>query len=458
MNATKDEQGCKARSIPKLRFENQKLTSFSGLVVVQALFEHLGLRQRLQRVFRSPERGGYRSWRVFLLLIVHVMLGFRRLRDGETYRHDPLVKHVVGVKQLPNVSTVSRRLASVTDGSVRRAHDENRTLVLEGLAQAGFSRFTLDFDGSVCGTRRHAEGSAVGFNRKRKGERSYYPLLCTVAQSAQAFDFLHRPGNVHDSNGAEGFMNECLGAFHQAFPCATLELRADSAFFNEELVRVQDDWGTEFSMSVAFERFPELKKQIESRQRWYRADGETEYFEMPWKPDCWARRRVDLIAVRRRQSKQRKGPLQLDLFEPMDFEYQYTVIASNKTGPAAQVIAFHHGRGSQEGVIGELKSAMQFDYIPCRKRLANETYMLAAVFAHNLLRRLQMQQVPERTNRGWKRPACWVFEKAQSLQLHILHRAGRLTTPGNQPTLTISGDAETEKNFTALLKQLRPAA
>ena len=215
---------------------------------------------------------------------------------------------------------------------------------------------------------------------------------------------------------------------------------------------------TEFSMSVPFERFPGLKERIESRQRWCCADGQTDYCEMEWKPDCWARRRVQLIAVRRRQGKQRKGPLQLDLFEPMDFEYQYTVIATNKTARAAHVIAFHHGRGSQEGVIGELKSAMQFDYIPCRKRLANETYMLAAVFAHNLLRRLQMQQGPVRSNRGWKRPACWVFEKAHSVQLCILHRAGKLTTPGNQLTLTISGDGETEKSFTKLLEQPRPAA
>ena len=51
-------------------------------------------------------------------------------------------------------------------------------------------------------TRRHAEGTAMGFNRKRKGARSYYPLFCTVAQTSQFLDLHHRPGNVHDSNGA----------------------------------------------------------------------------------------------------------------------------------------------------------------------------------------------------------------------------------------------------------------
>jgi hypothetical protein len=34
-------------------------------------------------------------------------------------------------------------------------------------------RVTLDFDGSVQSTTRWAEGTAVGFNKKKKGARSY---------------------------------------------------------------------------------------------------------------------------------------------------------------------------------------------------------------------------------------------------------------------------------------------
>jgi hypothetical protein len=49
-------------------------------------------------------------------------------------------------------------------------------------------RLTLDFDGSVQSTKGHAEGSAVGFNKVKKGARSYYPLFCTVAQTGQFFD------------------------------------------------------------------------------------------------------------------------------------------------------------------------------------------------------------------------------------------------------------------------------
>jgi hypothetical protein len=142
----------------------------------------------------------------------------------------------------------------------------------------------------------------------------------------------------------------------------------------------------------------------------------------------------------------------------VDFDHQYSVIATNKTIGAPAVIAFHHGRGSQEGVIGELKSAMQFDYVPCRRRLANETYMLAASFAHNLLRLMQMDKSTFRGNRQWTRPACWMFEKAESLRMTVLHRAGKLSGPGNRSTLTISGDKHVERKFGQMLEQLRPAA
>ena len=72
-------------------------------------------------------------------------------------------------------------------------------MVLDRLKNVALARVTLDFDGSVIGTGRFAEGSAVGFNKKKKGQRSYYPLFCTVAQTGQVLNILHRSGNVHDS-------------------------------------------------------------------------------------------------------------------------------------------------------------------------------------------------------------------------------------------------------------------
>jgi hypothetical protein len=75
-------------------------------------------------------------------------------------------------------------LAKIDPQAVENLRRFSRDLVLERLLAESLARVTLDFDGSVLSTSRHAEGTAVGFNKKKKGARSYYPLFCTVAQSA----------------------------------------------------------------------------------------------------------------------------------------------------------------------------------------------------------------------------------------------------------------------------------
>ena len=87
MKLSKSQIHFSVQSIPELRFEDQRLTSFSGCVLLQELFRGLRLRSRLRECFEHRSEGlmvGFPS--VVLILIVHLMLGFRRLRHLERYR------------------------------------------------------------------------------------------------------------------------------------------------------------------------------------------------------------------------------------------------------------------------------------------------------------------------------------------------------------------------------------
>lgn len=178
----------KAHALPELRFEEQRLTSFSGLVIFQKLFDQLDFKAQLRRCFQhravTPIFG---HWRIVLLLIVHLLLGYRQLRHIQYYSDDPMVLRLLGVTQLPDVSTLSRTLSDTDQSSVDNLHRFLGERVLTRLEALGLKRITVDFDGSVIGTSRYAEGAAVGFNRKKKGQRSYYPLFCTIAQTGQVF-------------------------------------------------------------------------------------------------------------------------------------------------------------------------------------------------------------------------------------------------------------------------------
>ncbi len=446
----------RTHKIPALHFEDQRLTSFSGLLLFQALFARLDLKARLRSCFKSSSAIYDRS-RLLLALVVHLLLGYRKLRDARYYRNDPMVRRLLGLEQLPDVATMSRFLSEAATESVEQLRKLCRELVLDRLVTLGIRRLTLDFDGSVLSTGRWAEGTAVGFNKKKKGQRSYYPLFCTLAQTGQVFDVLHRPGNVHDSRGARAFILTCIKEIRATMPGVIIEARMDSAFFSDEIVRQLDKLGVEFTISVPFERFAELKQRVENRQRWRRMDAQVGYFEDRWKPKSWPER-FRFVFLRTQQRQRAKGPVQLDLFVPTVWGYEFTAVVTNKTTAPRHVVHFHHGRGAQEGVFTELKSQGQLDYIPTRTLVGNQLYLLATLFAYNLNRELQMSVKPRERRTTPGRTPLWRFSQLKTLRRALVQRAGRLTRPQGNLTLTISANQPVRKEILHYLDQLQKAA
>lgn len=446
-----------ARSIPRLRFEDQQLSSFAGIIVYQKLFQRLDLAGRLKRCFDHLAPGGaYDHHRIVLLLIVHLLLGYRRLRGMDFYRDDPLVLRCLGWRRMPDVSTVSRRLREMDARAYEKLRDLSRELVWDRLTMERFSTLTFDFDGSVGSTKSRAtEGTAIGYN-KAKGERSYYPFFATVAQTGQVLDVLHRPGNVHDSNGAWELIEEVLTTARRRCPQTRLEARLDAAHFSEETCLGLAGLRIEFTISVPFERFVDLKAAIENRSRWQVIDATWAYFELPWTPKSWDYR-FRIVVYRQLEKKPRRGPLQLDIFYPVEHEFSYKVVITNKSERAGTVLGFHNGRGAQESVFGELKSMQQMDYIPTRRLVGNQIFMMAAIIGHNLTRELQMiAQEPQRgTTR--KRAQCWIFAKLDTIRGRIIQRAGRLTSPGGTLTLTMSANPAVAHELTHYLEALEAA-
>jgi hypothetical protein len=444
--------------LPELRFEDQRLTSHAGLVLLQALFRRIGLHDQLQRCFAHLSKGLIVGLpKVTMILIMHLMLGYRRLRDLDRYRDDPLVNRCLGLRRMPHVSTMSRALMRADKIAVAKVQKLNRNLVLDRLQRESLVRVTLDFDGSVISSGRYAEGLAVGYNAKKKGQRSYYPLFATVAQTGQVLDVLHRSGNVHDSHGALTFMRDCIEALRERLPGVTVESRKDAAFFSDEIVGFLGRAGVEFTISVPFERFPQLKELIESRRRWRRLDGEWDYFETSWAPGCWTRR-YRVLLLRHRVRTLNREPIQLELFVPHAPGYEYKAVITNKTGLAKRILLFHNGRGTQESLFSELKGQCQMDYVPTRRLAGNQLYFLSAVVAHNLFREMEMLRNGVYRSTTAKRATLWVFQEAATIRQRLILRAGRLTRPQGQLCLTMSGNEVVRRDFLDYLEPLKRAS
>jgi hypothetical protein len=458
MRYSKTQITSRVHKIPELRFEDQGLTSFAGLVIIQSLFAKLELKSRLRECSaHMPGNTAFGHHVIVLGLIVHLMLGYRRFQDMDYYRDDLMVLRLLGLKKLPDVSTVSRALATMDAAGIVKLRQLCREMLLTRLQALKLARLTMDFDGSVISTGRVAEGTAVGFNKKNKGQRSYYPLFCTIAQTAQVLDVLPRAGNVHDSNGAMQFILDCIRSIRAACPGIKIEVRMDSALFSDQIVLALDEQGVEFTISVPFERFSELKKMIDGRRRWRYFNGELSFFDTNWKPKKWDDK-FRFLFIRKRVKQQSKEAVQLDLFVPQQYGLEFKVIVTNKQTTMKKVLYFNNGRGSQENTIGELKSQCNMDYVAVRRLHGNHLYLMSAVLTHNILRELHM--LVHARNRGTteKRAALWEFTEPNTLRRSLLQRAGRITHPAGTLTLTLSANPIVRNGILHYLERLKHAA
>ena len=469
MKTTPRDPRFSSNHVPSVEFEEaSRLTSFAGLVLFQRLFLRLGLLGRLRPCFGHLKVRIFEHARLMLLLIVHLLLGFRRLAGIDYYRGDPLVQRVVGFTKLPSTSTLTRFLQDMDEPAIEQLRKLNRDLILERLEAERLARVTLDIDGSVQSTKGRVEGTAVGFNKKRKGSRSYWPLYCTVSQISCILDILHRPGNVHDSNGAQDFLLARIRELRAGLSRRPhFEVRGDGAFFDRKLLSALDEEDVAFTCSVPFRRLADLKHLVENATTWRRLNKRWEATEADYLPASWAEieGRVRFILYRQTSRKQRKQVLparrQLDLFLPDETVYEYKVVVTNRLADSAYaVLAFHNGRGSQEKLFGEANQHCALNVIATLGLHGNQAFNLAAAMAHNLGKELQMATKKRRPNRFLTRtrPALWRFDELGTIRQRLLHRAGRLTRPQGRDTLTMAANRATKRAYDALIVDHREAA
>ena len=106
----------------------------------------------------------------------------------------------------------------------------------------------------------------------------------------------------------------------------------------------------------------------------------------------------------------------------------------------------------------EMKSHLPFDYIPTRREVGNQVYALACCLAHNLSRQLQMAVAPPTRRQNLKRASLWLFERVGTFRDRLIRRAGRLTRPGGQLTLTMAANPAAQRDLGRYLDAFDRAA
>jgi hypothetical protein len=419
-----------------IAFSDEKISAHGGLELLRRYLAAIDLSGRLRTLFRdTPLDSDFGAIRMVLLLIGLLVIGGLRVTHLAFVGTDPILLRFAGLHFAPADRTVVRWLKAFTPPLLERLGTLIRDLVYEQIERCRLARLTIDLDGTVLRTGAKVDGAERGFNPHHPKDPSYYPLTAHLAQLGQILRVWNRPGNVHDSHNAAGFLRVLFADLRARFGHRLpIDLRMDGAFFHPEILAFLDGERVEYALKVPMWKWLGLLPVIASRRRWTRVDPYIDGFATTLRIDRWGRSE-HVVVYRKRVSHESRKNFQLDLYSPDDGHYEYSAVATNKALGIRALWHFMAGRGAHEKTLAELKSQVAFDAIPTNDRYANAAWQLLSALTLNLVRSFQIDTGAARRPRTLKRTFAYLFQSLATLRFELIQQPVRLARPGGRPQL-----------------------
>jgi len=422
----------------EIEFSDEPLSAYAGLELFSRFLRTSGWAKRIQEAFSDREHDtDYGSFRMTLVTVGLMLLGGTRLAHLDFLRLDPVFLRFARLHHLPSERTFSRWLKDISEGYRDRLRELLREIAFETWARGSLHRVTIDLDGTVVRTGDCVDGADRGFHPHHPKDPSYYPLTAHLAQTGQILDVQNRSGRVHDSEGSAAMLQEMIGDARRRAPSALIEVRLDGAFCQSAVLDVLETSGVEYAMKMPMWEWLGVRDRVRKRRSWTRVDDRRSSFSIRLRIEQWDRT-VRVVIYRKRISGKPVKSFQLDLFQPDDGFYEYSMVVTNKAESDRAVWHFMAGRGGHEKTLGELKQCVAFGTVPTNDWDANSTWQLLSALTHNLVRDFQLAAqlaTPRKNTR--KRTCRFRFESLRTVRFTIFGFPGRICRPGGRQQLRV---------------------
>jgi len=421
-------------------FEDTDLTHFGGLVLIQRFCRCLRLRWLLQRDLTIPHRGGDFQPADLLLAMLYVLIaGFRRVSKTEILQYNGAFLSLLSLDRFPYASTLRRFLHRIEPQAVRqlvRLHDRLRSQLF-GLPQV-CSALIFDLDSVVLTVYGEQQGARVGYNPKKKGRRSYHPLLCFESQRQEFWHGSFRPGNAAANTGAVRFLERCLAKVPSTLARSRVRVRADSGFYDGNLLGMLENKGCGYA--VVAKQYRTIRRRAQAR-RFQKLQHGWEIAEFSYKAHGWPRARR-FVVIRRPILEDPEAAAQLTLFR--DRRYTYEVLITNLTLSPWRVWRFYALRATVEKIIRELLYDLPLNQIPTSRWVANVAFFHTMMLAYNLVH--------------WFKRLClgkgYSQATVETVRRDFLAVPGRLTHPAGRHVLQLPRAYPLQKEFIEAVRKL----
>ncbi|MEW6086680.1 MAG: IS1380 family transposase [Chloroflexota bacterium] len=363
-------------------FDEKRITHFGGMWLLRLFFQKLRLKKRLQDYVRCSRRDStYRPSELLMALLAIIIMGLRRINKTTILQYNGAFLEMLGLGRFPDQTTLRRFLKRLEPDDIRRIarlHDRYRAFLFD-LPKVRTS-LVLDLDSVVIVVYGRKQGARVGYNPKKRGRRSYHPLLCFEANLHEFWHGSLRPGNTVAASGAVHFLRVCLAKIPPTVSRKRVRFRADAGFYGSRVIRFLEASGCGFVI-VAHENAVIKRRARGCRFKLLRNGWEVGEFSE--KVHHKAKQRNRFVVVRRPLPVDPDEAGQLRLFK--DKKYAYHVFVTNLALAPWHVYLFYCPRAEVEKHIREFVYDYPLAKIPTDTWTANVAYFQLILFAWDLV-------------------------------------------------------------------------
>jgi hypothetical protein len=380
-------------------FDDPNLVSCGGLVPVLALAERCGLHRLVGEIVTVSGPAAANPAVKVSALIAGMVADADSIDDMDVLRHGGLGRVFAGVRA---PSTLGSFLRTFRFGHVRQL-DKVAAGLLTNLAAhvpllRGADQMSLvDIDDTVKATYGYAkQGAGYGYT-KVKGLNALVGIVSTPISAPVIAATRLRKGPTNSTRGAARLVADTLTIAARCGATGLVVVRADSAFFNADVVAAIRRRGARFSITARHDtavvaaigsideqawtpiRYPEAIWD-EAEHRWV---SDAEVAETGYTAFISRRidRQVTARLIVRRVRRLNTTPGQDELMPG----YRYHAVFTNTPLPMVQAEHCHRGHAIVEQVFADLKQG-PIAHLPSASFGANSAWLVCAAMAFNLTR------------------------------------------------------------------------
>ena len=234
----------------QIAFDDHRLMANAGLILPVTLARHLGLGELVDRhVDLGDAPGRANAGDKMMTLVASALAGGDCIDDADAVRAGETAPVLGCVVKAP--STLGTFLRSFRWGHVRQLDRVSREVMARAWAAGagpGDEPLTIDLDSTVCETFGLSKEGAQRHNYA--GQRGYHPLLAIAAGTGDVLMARLRQGRANTTRGAAHFLRETVSRVRCAGATGQLTVRADSGFYNHDIVAACRDKGVRYSITI----------------------------------------------------------------------------------------------------------------------------------------------------------------------------------------------------------------